>query len=872
MSKLLIASQNLNGVTREKVKKCIEFIFSNHGKFPDIFLCQETKTLCPPIIQGFNVVSNLDQAVHGCCSYIKSNLSYKVEYSDQNSICLLVRSLEGSFLVCNGYNPYSSKENWRDLFGSVFEICLSKNLPIIFGIDLNFNLDSPEYEDFENTALGGLKNNLDRSQAISCRDVSSPDHLIATHLKGKVYVEKSVSKTDHLMLRCSVTMPSSLLHKNGQSFYCKNISDSPNLISLIWSSIDIESISKKATDANSFFLNLELSLRCLCIEHELFLSSPTISTQISASLRNKLSNSLKRSPHQHNKLKEISSYLNSSGSAFTFFEISEAIQKAEDLPIAAELSRIFSRRCRSFSPLVFSFSEVWSVINSLNTSKSSGPVFLSSSFLKRMPAHGVRLLCSWFSRVSCFGYPDFFRIHKAIAETKSDGSCRPICVLSSVGKVYDILLMNRLEPILVSKLPVNQAAYIKYKRGAEDNLTVVKVLSLLFDDLILVLTDFSKAFNTVPNKTIFEALEKQGVTGTLLDAVFDSLLSFKICDFEAKHFSSFERGVKQGGVTSGIIFTSIMTSMSTELDSIPLLKPVFLGGRKCTHLIFADDVVLLARCLADAKALSKVVEGWSASHGLVLNQSKCKILPGYKSDSLWYSADITAKYLGVKIRHDEKGFSFTRQNTNQFYSFKLRPAIKQISDFSLFRNMIKIFNSGPYAHPIVSSEILSSSRSVSEVCDKTKSRDTHWGPLVKYFFSIPHKTILSHYRVTSELGLASARFGCSLVKYCSDYKSYILLQPNNSFVRLAYEAGTSFSKGLDNSAKFCDDLEFWPRKLETHSWLSCPRRERNLIASVVLSIYASDIGQYRALLYGYAANKEYASIRTLVSQLTRISG
>ena len=107
---------------------------------------------------------------------------------------------------------------------------------------------------------------------------------------------------------------------------------------------------------------------------------------------------------------------------------------------------------------------------------------------------------------------------------------------------------------------------MRHRRGCEEHLLTLKVASELHKDLIVVLNDFKKCFNTIPNYVILEALESCGVSKTLLDSTMDSLVYFRICDFPAENFTDFHRGVKQGGCSSGLIFCCVVISLSSELN------------------------------------------------------------------------------------------------------------------------------------------------------------------------------------------------------------------------------------------------------------------------------------------------------------------
>ena len=199
--------------------------------------------------------------------------------------------------------------------------------------------------------------------------------------------------------------------------------------------------------------------------------------------------------------------------------------------------------------------------------------------------------------------------------------------MATFTKIYDICLKNRLEAYIIPLIPPEQTAYQHERRGCEEHLFTVKTLCELYgENLIIVLTDFSKAFNSVCNSVIVEALKNLGVNETLLACTFDATRFFVTVDTSSGEISTHARGVPQGGVTSAILFLAALFTLTSQLNSAPLQSPIFVGNVRLNHVLFADDCQILGTNPDDVSLLFAIVQNWSIFYGLPLHVLKCKYL------------------------------------------------------------------------------------------------------------------------------------------------------------------------------------------------------------------------------------------------------
>ena len=863
---LILCASNVNGLSFKKLRDLLSLCNQGTGKWPDFLLLSEPKLAKPMPVKGFTLFHDLISCQHGFCIYANSNFESKLLHADHNSIALLADPGGANILVTGGYNVFSKRHLWRSTFSSICELTAKSDSPVVFGGDLNFNRDSPEHKEIVYTILGGNKNRLTQSRGPTCRGASCIDRVIGHGLTGNVDIGQPLCGSDHRPLIAKILTPSKVNEVHERSFFISMKSDSD--IDRVWSTLDIDLIHKTALSSGMFFLQLELSLREVLSRLGFLKNVPTRHVIVANFVEKSVGQIVNdQSLGRARTLKAISSILEDSSSKFSFEQISSALGKAEMLAIPAHLEGSIRRSKSSDHALQFSITELQDIISKLDPSKSCGPSFMSVRMFKRAPASVLGIIAFWFAWASQHGYPEIFRQSKVFGVRKGDGSCRPICVTNVISKCYDLALLNRISPILTPRLPKNQVAYLHGRRGTEEHLLTLSALAEVHDDLVLVFMDFAKAFNTVPNITIYSALSRYGLHSTLLDAVFDALISFRISSFDEKSVKDFHRGVKQGGCSSGLIFCVCLIELSRELDQTPLSRPIFVCNFFLTHIFFADDLALTSLGLSDAKSLSLTVKKWCDKNGLCLNDDKCRILPKSKIPKLWFKTSLKYKYLGIFLTYDANGLSFSRPNSNQHHAHRLSPVLRVLTDAQLFKSIILAFNDGLYGMPFVHQRVIASSSSVTDFCENFKSFDDHIKQMTKDFFNLDRNTLISIPRVTAELGIAKHRFGPSLLSYSSDLFVYFTSLDRSSIAFKAFELGTQISGALQNAHRISSLTSLSSPKLADNPWLLTRPKFRSMAASILVTILASKFSHSRGLIVTLLLEKRYVELKSLIESL-----
>lgn len=264
---------------------------------------------------------------------------------------------------------------------------------------------------------------------------------------------------------------------------------------------------------------------------------------------------------------------------------------------------------------------------------------------------------------------------------------RPISLLCSLSKALEKIVASQIIKHMetTKKLDPFQSAYRKGHSTQTALLRVLDAAKRAADDrmvTIMVLFDFSKAFDRVVHSKLIEILKKLGFSDSALQWIIsylkDRKQSVRDNDGNVSASRSINTGVPQGSVLGPLLFSLYISGLS-KIFTI------------CSHNVYADDIQILLSCHPKdlARAIAMVNEEicrlvkWSEDLGLLLNRSKTKAiivgtarfvksinvidLPKINVDGIEVAFSDTVEYLGVTITNDLSWSTEARRRSKKIY-------------------------------------------------------------------------------------------------------------------------------------------------------------------------------------------------------------
>lgn len=250
-------------------------------------------------------------------------------------------------------------------------------------------------------------------------------------------------------------------------------------------------------------------------------------------------------------------------------------------------------------------------------------------------------------------------------------SLRPICLLSTVGKVFERIITNRLAKELEEDNLLSEEQY-GFRHGRSTLMAIERIISAAEAErqkslktrgaVLVILLDISNAFNSMPWKTIKDALRKKGIS-PYLRRVIENYLSERTITWGAEGKEKpMTVGVPQGSVLGPVLW-------NIAYDGVLHLKDLPPGT---ITVAYADDLAVVVRgqTASELEHRAEValmrVSRWLEQHQLRLaaHKTEALLLKGRKrirklairlNGEIVAHTKRTAKYLGVIL---DEGMTF----------------------------------------------------------------------------------------------------------------------------------------------------------------------------------------------------------------------
>jgi endonuclease/exonuclease/phosphatase family metal-dependent hydrolase len=279
--------------------------------------------------------------------------------------------------------------------------------------------------------------------------------------------------------------------------------------------------------------------------------------------------------------------------------------------------------------------EVQYAIRSLKNNKSPGEDAITNDILKAITEPLVPILTNIFNNIiRTLHIPEEWEVSIiTLIYKKGDpldiGNYRPISLLPTIYKVFTRTLLTRISPTIEYNQPKEQAGFRSKYSTIDHIFTLTQVMEKYIEykkELFIAYVDYSKAFDSISHKALWNALISQGVNRKYVDILQVLYSESKAVVRLERRGSSFDilRGVRQGDPISPKLFTALLEEIFRKLDWTTM--GLRINGEYLSHLRFADDIVVLSENHQDLEVMLKNLEVESQKCGLLMNTSKTCVM------------------------------------------------------------------------------------------------------------------------------------------------------------------------------------------------------------------------------------------------------
>ena len=285
-------------------------------------------------------------------------------------------------------------------------------------------------------------------------------------------------------------------------------------------------------------------------------------------------------------------------------------------------------KCESPTLTKFSFSNktISNILANIDSTKTRGPNGLPPGFYQRCGKQMINILNKLLKNIKrIFKTPTSWKtaavtpIYKK-NDPKNVENYLPISLLNIDSKIFEKCMYFPLYEHFKDHLSINQHGFLK-KRSVMSNM--LKFLKRIYkaldenphDEIIAFYADFSKAFDKVPHRLLLQKLSDIGVSGCLLEIVYDYVRNrrqFVRVDFYTSTVLEKTSGVPQGSLLGPLLFCIFINDLPEVL-------------RFSDPSIFADDLKILSvgRKQDEIQLDLNKIEDWVKQNNMELAFVKC---------------------------------------------------------------------------------------------------------------------------------------------------------------------------------------------------------------------------------------------------------
>ena len=252
---------------------------------------------------------------------------------------------------------------------------------------------------------------------------------------------------------------------------------------------------------------------------------------------------------------------------------------------------------------------------------------------------------------------------------------RGITLTAIAAKIYNTMLLNRIQPQLENILRKNQNGFRKNRSTVGQILTVRRIIEGVRArklNAVLLFVDFSKAFDSIHRGKMEEILHAYGLPRETVSAIMmlykNTRAKVRSPDGDTDFFDILA-GVLQGDTLAPFLFIICLDYiLRTSIDKIKELGLTITKARSSrfsdttiTDADYADDLALMTNTITEAETLLHSLEKAAGDTGLFVNATKTEYICFNQPDGIIRTLNgqplksvKTFTYLGSNIESTEK--------------------------------------------------------------------------------------------------------------------------------------------------------------------------------------------------------------------------
>ena len=255
--------------------------------------------------------------------------------------------------------------------------------------------------------------------------------------------------------------------------------------------------------------------------------------------------------------------------------------------------------------------------------------------------------------------PDYFMkaklclISKDGTEYPEIDNIRPISVLPTITKIFELSILNHLEEATASQIFSNsQRGFLKGK----STLNNIKDVLQMFNELqkerkankrfnpMLIFYDFKKAYDSVSRHILIRKLQNFQIPTNII-SIIGNMLKKSTLIFEGKEIKTF-KGLIQGSTLSPLLFNLYLNDLLVLFN----MQGIFSRA-------YADDVICICSTLDQVNTAMTIMKEWSQRNKMRINKDKSGIMRILLRKGKWKGINNILKipevesycYLGIRI-------------------------------------------------------------------------------------------------------------------------------------------------------------------------------------------------------------------------------